>query len=125
MSETHAVSYINYDNSRDFYFQFYFPFYQLFYIMDANTWSLSPYAITHPPSYQRVPPGNPQYVSLTDNFRCPVCRGVLREAVQTRCGHRACAQCVRDLLAGNSGGVVTCPVNDETCVVLKEEEVSL
>lgn len=62
-------------------------------------------------------------MSLTDNFRCPVCRGVLREAVQTRCGHRACAQCVRDLLAGNPGGVVPCPVSDDTCVVLKEEEI--
>lgn len=93
--------------------------------MDANSSSLSTCAYTHPPHHQRAPQRNPQYVSLTDNFRCPVCRGVLHEAVQIRCGHRACAQCVRDLLAGNSGGVATCPVNDDTCVVLKEEEVSL
>ena len=45
---------------------------------------------------------------------CPVCKNVLRDAVQTACGHHMCAECVDTLFAGTTGAV-RCPANEEDC----------
>ena len=78
-----------------------------------------------PPRHHMEPPGTPRYVSLPDSYRCAACQGVLREAVQTECGHRACAVCVSQLLTENYQGGVTCPAKEESCVILKEDKVFL
>ncbi|XP_069117042.1 TNF receptor-associated factor 3-like isoform X2 [Argopecten irradians] len=41
-------------------------------------------------SMQQTPPGHPFFVNLDTNYRCIACRDVLRDAVQTLCGHRLC-----------------------------------
>ncbi|XP_022328953.2 TNF receptor-associated factor 3-like isoform X2 [Crassostrea virginica] len=78
-----------------------------------------------PPHHHMAPPGVPRYVSLPDSYRCAACQGVLREAVQTECGHRACAECVSQLLTENSQGGATCPAKEESCVILKEDKSHL
>ncbi|XP_061171996.1 TNF receptor-associated factor 3-like [Saccostrea echinata] len=72
--------------------------------------------------HQQTPPGNPDFVSLPAKYRCTICRGVLRDAVQTLCGHRACGQCVDQLLTGNPKRI-KCPANEEFCVILNGTEI--
>ncbi|XP_062595865.1 TNF receptor-associated factor 3-like [Saccostrea cucullata] len=69
-------------------------------------------------SLQETPPGNPDFVNLDDKYRCVVCTGVVREAVQTPCGHRACEQCMSQLLQGNPKRV-KCPAGEDSCVYLE------
>ena len=80
----------------------------------------------HPPLHHHMAaPGVPRYVSLPDSYRCSACQGILQEAVQTECGHRACAECVSQLLTENPQGGATCPAKEEACVILKEDKVFL
>lgn len=54
----------------------------------------------------------PQFVhKLTDKYVCPVCKLVLRNAMQLPCGHQICEPCI-DLLFGESDNA-TCPVKDD------------
>lgn len=73
-------------------------------------------------SLQQTPPGNPVFVAFDDKYRCVVCNGIVREAVQTPCGHRACEQCIFQLLHGNPKKV-KCPAGEETCSFLVLSEV--
>ncbi|XP_056021759.1 TNF receptor-associated factor 3-like isoform X2 [Ostrea edulis] len=73
-------------------------------------------------SLQQTPPGNPVFVAFDDKYRCVVCNGIVREAVQTPCGHRACEQCIFQLLHGNPKKV-KCPAGEETCSFLVLSEI--
>lgn len=78
---------------------------------------------TRPP-IQQTPAGNPEFVTVDDKYRCVVCTGIVREAVQTRCGHRGCEQCFSQLLEGNPKQIM-CPAGEESCVYLKVNEVTI
>ncbi|GAO49493.1 hypothetical protein SAICODRAFT_30892 [Saitoella complicata NRRL Y-17804] len=45
--------------------------------------------------------------AVSDHFMCPVCRSVLVEPVQTRCGHIFCTPCIESALSHSR----TCPVD--------------
>lgn len=72
----------------------------------------------------QTPAGNPEFITVDDKYRCVVCNGIVREAVQTQCGHRGCEQCFSQLLQGNPKQVM-CPAGEESCVYLKENEVNI
>lgn len=74
------------------------------------------------PPIQQTPAGNPEFVTVDDKYRCVVCNGIVREAVQTQCGHRGCEQCFSQLLQGNPKQIM-CPAGEESCVYLKENEI--
>ncbi|XP_041363469.1 TNF receptor-associated factor 4-like [Gigantopelta aegis] len=52
------------------------------------------------------------------NYICPICLLVLRDATQTRCGHRFCEECISRVIGFRS--VVQCPV-DRTWLVVNSE----
>nr|ALI86639.1 TRAF [Azumapecten farreri] len=73
-------------------------------------------------SMQQTPPGSPSFVSLDPQYRCLKCRDVLRDAVQTLCGHRMCEVCAAKVF--DELPPFRCPGNDDTCVPnLKKEEI--
>ena len=84
--------------------------------------SLSSVPKSPPPPIQQTPEGNPVFVNFDDKYRCVVCKGVAREAVQTRCGHRGCEECFSNLLKGDPTDV-KCPAEEESCCVLQAKEV--
>lgn len=66
---------------------------------------------------------DPQVVHPNDKYICPVHLGLLRDAVQTPCGHRMCAQCVGSYLADSPSKI--CPANEEDCEQITASNVSL
>nr|QOS44541.1 tumor necrosis factor receptor TARF3 [Mimachlamys nobilis] len=73
-------------------------------------------------SMQQTPPGHPFFVNLDPKHRCLKCRDVLRDAVQTLCGHRMCEVCAFKLF--DEQPPYACPGKDDTCVPnLKKEEI--
>ncbi|KAK3106859.1 hypothetical protein FSP39_001536 [Pinctada imbricata] len=86
--------------------------------------SLQPPSL-HGPASQVPLPGKPEFVNISERYLCLMCHQVLRNAVQTTCGHRLCEQCVNDEIErGVEGGaVVKCPGGEEDCVVLSPTEI--
>uniref|UniRef100_A0AAU6MX45 Tumor necrosis factor receptor-related factor 3 n=1 Tax=Argopecten irradians TaxID=31199 RepID=A0AAU6MX45_ARGIR len=71
---------------------------------------------------QQTPPGNPVFVKLDPKYKCLKCRNVLRDAVQTLCGHRMCEICAFEIFDEQPS--IRCPGNEDTCVPeLKKEEI--
>ncbi|XP_005091031.2 TNF receptor-associated factor 6 [Aplysia californica] len=48
---------------------------------------------------------------IESRFQCPICLLVLREPMQTACGHRFCDGCIRRVIVTNN--VLTCPVDKQ------------
>ena len=69
---------------------------------------------------------SPDFVSLNETLRCPLCEHVLREAVQNECGHRTCKNCMEKYIADNGiDGAAPCPADNDCGVVsqsLEDEE---
>ncbi len=67
----------------------------------------------------------PEFRENVDKWRCPLCTRVVRNPVQTPCGHRFCDSCLTDYI-GKHGDPTKCPANEEDCedVSLKENTVS-
>ncbi|OWF48149.1 TNF receptor-associated factor 3-like [Mizuhopecten yessoensis] len=73
-------------------------------------------------SMQQTPPGHPSFVNLDPKYTCLKCRDILRDAVQTLCGHRMCEVCAAKVF--DEPPPFMCPGNDDTCVPnLKKEEI--
>eukprot|EP00808_Paulinella_micropora_P031523 g35119.t1 len=57
------------------------------------------------------------FVGDTDNYTCPICLGVLRNAMQAivgaQCGHRYCEVCVKDVFKGEGAPCPVCRVKVE------------
>ena len=69
-----------------------------------------------------------QFVAGVDaRYRCVGCSSTLRQPCQTPCGHRICRPCADDLLAAaaGSGEPVRCPGNEDDCVSLTRDTVSV
>jgi hypothetical protein len=47
---------------------------------------------------------------LEDKYKCPVCLTALRDPVQTKCGHRLCSICFKQIRGGN--WYFRCPVDN-------------
>jgi len=50
------------------------------------------YEATFNPGYEAT--FNP---ALEDKYKCPVCLAALRDPVQTKCGHRLCSSCFKQI----------------------------
>ena len=48
--------------------------------------------------------------SLDEKYKCPVCLTALKEPVQTKCGHRLCLSCFKQIRGGN--WYFKCPVDN-------------
>ncbi|XP_060585113.1 TNF receptor-associated factor 3-like isoform X2 [Ruditapes philippinarum] len=57
---------------------------------------------------------NPKFFRHDSKYDCLVCKEVLKEAMQTSCGHRICERCIAKLFEGKSEPVM-CPANEEDC----------
>ncbi|XP_006824642.1 TNF receptor-associated factor 2-like [Saccoglossus kowalevskii] len=60
---------------------------------------------------------------ISDKYVCTYCKLILRDAVQTFCGHRYCNGCVEDILSkpGNHGCQACSDEHDENYVISSEE----
>ena len=57
-------------------------------------------------------------------YQCAVCKRLLRDPVQTVCGHRMCRTCADTLLEGDAGtNGVPCPAGEEDCEVITRDKV--
>ena len=70
----------------------------------------------------QTPPGNPLFVKLEEKYKCQKCHGVVRDSMQTPCGHRLCKNCVEEMFT-NGVEKVPCPANDEDCLEMTKKEV--
>lgn len=71
--------------------------------------------------HQKTPDGNPEFVELNLRFRCLICNYVLRDAVQSMCGHRFCFMCAQSFFASTR---LRCPANEEDCMDITITEVN-
>ncbi|XP_033733710.1 TNF receptor-associated factor 3-like [Pecten maximus] len=73
-------------------------------------------------SIQQTPKGHPSFVNLDTKHKCLLCRDVLRDAVQTLCGHRMCEVCAFKVV--DEPPPRRCPGKDDMCVPnLRTEEI--
>ncbi|XP_067681954.1 TNF receptor-associated factor 3-like isoform X2 [Haliotis asinina] len=65
----------------------------------------------------------PNFVHLEERFKCPVCLEVLKNAVQTSCGHRMCEECSLTIFA--KGEPAQCPASDpeEPCEPIYKKQL--
>ena len=63
----------------------------------------------------------PKFKVNVDKWRCPICDRVVRNPVQTTCGHRFCERCLFEYLPAD-GTPVRCPANEEDCNMISREE---
>lgn len=75
-------------------------------------------------TFIQTPKGTPRFIRLDSKHHCQVCKGVVRDAMQTSCGHRICQSCI-DTLFKDSSGPVMCPANEEDCETQLRDHVSL
>jgi ribosomal protein L37AE/L43A len=47
---------------------------------------------------------------LDDKYKCPVCLSALKDPIQTKCGHRLCSTCFKQIRGGN--WYFRCPVDN-------------
>ena len=66
--------------------------------------------------FSSVGPGDrdqePEFRENVDKWRCPLCTRVVRNPVQTPCGHRFCDSCRTEYIEKH-GDPTICPVNKE------------
>ena len=48
--------------------------------------------------------------SENGNDICPVCKNIIKNGIETNCGHTFCTACITNSLAFNSDSVLNCPV---------------
>ncbi|XP_055879886.1 TNF receptor-associated factor 3-like [Biomphalaria glabrata] len=72
-------------------------------------------------SLSLVPEDDPILVNPDPKYFCPVHGGLLREAVQTECGHRLCQACVGLYLGSDKKK--RCPANEEDCSDITKENI--
>lgn len=73
-----------------------------------------------------TPEGKPRFKRLdSTGHLCCYCKDVLREAMQTACGHHMCEACVDRLFESPTTGPIRCPAKEEDCDDLTREKVSL
>ena len=63
----------------------------------------------------------PEFVQLDDKYICVYCKKLLKQPVQTMCGHRICSQCFEQMLVGKES--VMCPGGDDYCETLTNDTV--
>ena len=61
-----------------------------------------------------TPDGQPEFIHLDTKYACLICSNVLRDAVQTTCGHRTCNKCLENYFEGKEEPV-PCPAQEEDC----------
>ena len=63
----------------------------------------------------------PKFKGDVEKWKCPICHRVLRNPVQTVCGHRYCEKCLTELLP-KDGAPIKCPANEEDCEMISKED---
>ena len=64
------------------------------------------------------------FIKLEEKYKCQKCHHVVREAMQTPCGHRICQNCVEELFS-NGVDKVKCPAEDEDCAEMHKHQVDI
>ncbi|XP_052768381.1 TNF receptor-associated factor 3-like [Mya arenaria] len=71
-----------------------------------------------------VTPGDiPQFVRLDSKHQCYICRHVVRNSMQTSCGHRICEECAPKLFEGKEEPV-KCPAGEVDCEDLYRKDIT-
>ncbi|KAH9489435.1 TNF receptor-associated factor 3 [Bulinus truncatus] len=68
-----------------------------------------------------LPSDDPELVNKDPKYYCPVHKGLLRDAVQTECGHRLCLNCVALYLGSEPSK--RCPANEEDCTDITKQNI--
>ena len=63
----------------------------------------------------------PKFKGNVEKWKCPICHRVVRNPVQTVCGHRYCESCLTDHLP-KDGTAIKCPANEEDCEMISKED---
>ena len=50
------------------------------------------------------------YPKPDNKYECPICLFVLRDPIQTMCGHRFCCECIQQWLRYSFSWLLECPV---------------
>ncbi|XP_048259606.1 TNF receptor-associated factor 3-like isoform X2 [Haliotis rufescens] len=87
----------------------------------ASTSSSSPFSSLAESSLVSLEDHVPDFVNVDERYRCAICHNVLKDPVQTKCGHRLCEGCVEALF--QQGEPVTCPQADEYCEKLMRSDI--
>ena len=48
--------------------------------------------------------------SENGNDICPVCKNIIKNGIETNCGHTFCTACITNSIAFNTDSVLNCPV---------------
>ncbi|XP_005089646.1 TNF receptor-associated factor 3 [Aplysia californica] len=64
---------------------------------------------------------DPKLVRHNEKYICPIHKGLLRDAVQTSCGHRLCFACVNDYLGTETSKM--CPAGEDDCESVTRDTV--
>ena len=66
----------------------------------------------------------PEFVEKVDpTYICPKCILIVRNALQTPCGHRVCQLCVNEIVSSHGSARFRCPASEEDCVEMTGDEV--
>lgn len=86
--------------------------------------SLGPTSLGGPESSLPVGESDPEFVNDADRVRflCPVHKGVLRNTIQTLCGHRMCQECLPVWLDGAASK--RCPAEEADCENVTQRNVT-
>jgi len=87
---------------------------------------LGPYASLSASMY--IPSGGddylePNFVALDPKYLCVACHQLLKEPLQTNCGHRLCRSCADQALAEAGTVGFMCPAKEEDCEVITKDKV--
>ncbi|XP_060562563.1 TNF receptor-associated factor 3-like [Ruditapes philippinarum] len=74
-------------------------------------------------SIQSTPSGTPHFIRLEPRHCCHVCKNVLRDSMQTACGHRICKLCVGPLFDDKTEPI-PCPAGEEDCSDLFKSDIT-
>ena len=64
----------------------------------------------------------PTLVTHDDRYFCPVCHKLLKDPIQTSCGHRLCKNCVEIFLGPDESKM--CPAQEPDCMEVRRDNVS-
>lgn len=92
--------------------------------MAAGT-SMSLGSLTTSVSLQQTPLGNPNFLKLDRKYVCLICNKVLRDPVQTPCGHRFCENCANSLFTNDPDQKVECPAKEVDCEDFTKSQVHI
>ena len=62
--------------------------------------------------------------SENGNDICPVCKNIIKNGIETNCGHTFCTACITNSISFNTDSVLNCPVCQSTITKILQDPSS-